>query len=1693
MVVASSASHHHPTRKAPMLLPPPLRALLILVVHFLAASAGLAAAEAVWIEGEAPVSLPALAAVGSVEHAAFLSGGKWLTIGVDPAEVDKKVSGDGVTVPYRFASAGGGKRELWARIGFEFARSPFQWRLDGGAWAQVGRDELTCDLMELGFWCEAGWLKLADVALADGPHTLDFEVLKSKDGKGHAERLLFGLDACCLADPGFQPNAGFKPGEEWRTDADRAAAGTAFALPGPSSGAAQTSLPLAGTWEICRDDEQMPTDPAVPIGSPPKHPLWKGIAVPGDRNTLRPDLLFAHRIWYRTRIDVPEARIGGSFRLVFPGNTLNTTVWANGMLCGFGKEPLALTVIDVTPAMKAGRNEILVGIRDAWYGRSWDPQDPMLLRRTFNCPLSLFREGFQRLAYPIWNEPASGILGSPSLIAGGPVYTEDAFCIPSVARHALSVELTLRNPGQADLAGDVVCEAVDDATGQVALAMTPAPFTVKAGTASLAKISAPWSDAKLWWPDQPNLYRLRTTLRIGGKPVDVHEATFGFREWSADGIDFLLNGVKWQGFNEQGNAPPTVGQWLEQYRSHHYSFARLWPEHGGTTGWYGMEPAAALDFCDRNGVVVRRSGLLDGEAIGYFAIEPDAQMKKVHGSEIKMDLFQHWREQLVARVRGERNHPSVMVWSMENEFLFINCINLYAGLMDQFEAETVKTSDAVRAVDPTRFTMVDGGGATKSDLLPVHGDHYTTGHFSAYPALAYEDNAGGGGRGRWLWDAKRPRFIGEELFAAGINPAYAYFGGEQVFLGKAGNRPAVGVALRVISEGYRWRGIGACDFCQSGSDADGSQYNAWQPRVVLCRQWDWTFASGQKATRTFGIFNTSRFADPLTFTRTLSLDGKQVWSRSTDHALAPGAEAKFDEELDFPAVSARSEGSLVLTLTAGGHEVFRSVKEVSVLPTAVGQPKPAALAALAADHLYVCDPDGGVTAFLTARGIAFTAQDHPVPPTVPGCTWLIGKDALTAAAADSSACAAYAVDGGRVIVLEQAHPLRYQAIAPAEMETATNEGRIAFGEDFSHPILRGLADKDFFTWEPGEVVWRNAYRKPERGAKSLVQCNESLVNSALAVERVGKGVLVLSQLLVEEKIALNAVPQQLLTNMLDFAAGYRLEFDPVSACVDPPLAAILDQIGLQRTSAQGPLAALSGARIAVVTANPANLAALAAAAPDVERFTAGGGHLILHGLAQEGLADFNRLVGVQHLLRPFRRERVSLARLRDPLLAGITQGDVALYSSQAIFPWQAGNFVADDTFSAIVDLDDVAPFATLNNAFYYNLVCGMTSADGWKYICNHPATENSYIFTLPRTEEICSLVWTGNTFYNPTRRIEVFADGDEAAARGFDVEPTNDQQTLAIDPPLKGKVICVRHVRFDDLPGKGHAIGCDNIALIAKRPDDFAQRVKPLLNIGGLVLYPRGAGGIVLCNLWFKNSESPAINGVRKRDVLATLLRNLKAPFSGSKTVVAGARLECQPVDLSKQANLFRTSRGWFGDPRQTLEDLPTGPQTFAGIEYLVYDFPTSPVPTVVALGGVGVPEKLERSEPIPVGRKADALFFLQTARLDVRRSDEQRKEGKRFEMARYIITWADGQTADVPIIAEVDIDDWRQAAPAALPGAQLAWSRRYDGAKTSAAVWSMQWSNPRADVAIASVTLASGPDHRGVPVLIALTAASAP
>ena len=143
-----------------------------------------AAADYVWVEGEAPAKANVKWTSAGSSHADWLSGGKWLTFSMDEGNIAKELPDEGAVFEYALPVETDGKQELWARIGFEFARSNFDWKIDGGEWKTVSKNELTSDLMELDFFAEAGWLKLADVQPSGWPrgHTLSFS-LRSQDEK----------------------------------------------------------------------------------------------------------------------------------------------------------------------------------------------------------------------------------------------------------------------------------------------------------------------------------------------------------------------------------------------------------------------------------------------------------------------------------------------------------------------------------------------------------------------------------------------------------------------------------------------------------------------------------------------------------------------------------------------------------------------------------------------------------------------------------------------------------------------------------------------------------------------------------------------------------------------------------------------------------------------------------------------------------------------------------------------------------------------------------------------------------------------------------------------------------------------------------------------------------------------------------------------------------------------------------------------------------------------------------------------------------------------------------------------------------------------------------------------------------------------------------------------------------------------
>ena len=203
-------------------------------------------ADTIWLEGESPANANVKFNTNAWGHTEFFSGGKWLEINIDESKAEKDVPDGGVLLSYAFSVPKGADCEIWNRVGYEFARSRFEWRVDSGAWKPVSPEELTTDLMEFATWNELAWLKLGRPHLNAGMHTLEIRLPKTKKADGKYERVLYGSDAICITPEAFRPNSKFRPGTFRSEPIDAEAAKNVFTLPEPAANAARVSVPLKG-------------------------------------------------------------------------------------------------------------------------------------------------------------------------------------------------------------------------------------------------------------------------------------------------------------------------------------------------------------------------------------------------------------------------------------------------------------------------------------------------------------------------------------------------------------------------------------------------------------------------------------------------------------------------------------------------------------------------------------------------------------------------------------------------------------------------------------------------------------------------------------------------------------------------------------------------------------------------------------------------------------------------------------------------------------------------------------------------------------------------------------------------------------------------------------------------------------------------------------------------------------------------------------------------------------------------------------------------------------------------------------------------------------------------------------------------------------------------------------------------------
>jgi len=1446
----------------------------------------------IWLEGEHPSRANFEYDVegwGSV-----FSDGKWLHVGLSKDQVPDPMPEGGMALAYELDAPRPGPYELWLRLGFERVRAPLQCRVNGGEWTRFGPEDLTTNLLEIGVWAEVAWGRLGSVNLREGRNVLDIRCVEpGRDG-----RLVIGLD--CIAfvegEGNFTPEGILRPGQQYDAQIDRLAAGHVFRLPARSQGATRLDLALDGPWQVARyDDPDMDVDTYEPVRalpSPGEYELkWRGINVPGNARS-RPDLKFGHRLLYRARVEVPATYEGRGFHLHFSGTNWIAGVFVNGQYVGGRQSVLVPWDVDVTRAVRPGEvNTITVGIKSSWYALQPGPNETMDHMR--NRPYEGdFKRNYRFVdaIYPSSKGEgdglAVGIVNPVRLVVTGPAYTADIFIRTSVEEKRLEADVTVTNTADEDAPLAVLCEAVNEKTGRVEKTFGPADVTVPAGGSEVVSLAGAWEDPKLWWPeDDPDLYVMRTRVMRGRHTMDIHEQLFGFRQVSIDGKDFLLNGIPWHFWNwvDVGHAD-TEEQWLKNYRAQNDRFHRIASDHDRLWGYRER----ALEFFDRHGIPGRLSTCIDGMFITHDLADPL--------------VWENFKNHVRQVVTAYRNHPSVMMWSLGNELIYITSRLAYNAQDNlKWMARAQELSDLARELDPTRAGFQDGGG----DLNrrgEINCQHYSWPQGGSVPTESYSYRLREGvwvPTGTWdrsmdqyAWDGDRPLVQGEVFYYSGNVSAMAWIGGPHVYRGKSYADAAAARYARIGIEGARWQAVTAiCPWVGALPEALVS----FEPRAAFVREHNSCFYPGSTMRRTVKVFNDGHRDDPLTLEWKVVLDGRETAAGQNVYNVPPGRAEQDILEAPLPVVKARADGQLELDLYARGERVFHDARPVSVLPL------PGKIDELDADRLCVYDPKEAVREWLDDVGQPYTAVEALDGLPDAANVLLIGPDGLDADGKDAQARAIrdFVGAGKTAILLKQQCALEGddlpvsgvhlagrrpdRAPRPEFRAAGGQSGRIAFPVALAHPVLAGLRERDFFTWAGDEMTFAMSYTAGGSGAISLVQAGRELGLAPMLEIPVGRGSYLLCQMLVAEKLGVEPVADRLLHNMLAWAAR-KAETEPGKTVAyladDEKLGALLDQVGLKYSRAEDPEDALvREANVRIVRATPLALARLSERKQQLRSFCNDGGWLMLVGLDEAGLEAFNNLVGFPHRIRPFRREAVVLQARTDPLLLGLSDRDVNMVSDQVLASWRNLYWVSDRTFTSVVDGREIASFGQVANDYLTKLTNGLTNEDFWQYICYFGEGEQppQVDFRYDRPETFTRMSIRGSGSYYFAKDIELIFDGDEATAVPFTMKPLTGRQEIGFEPRT-ASTVTIRIESFHPGTSDKKLAGLDNVELFRRVPDDFEDRVLLLTKPGGLVKYPVGKGGIVLNQLDYA-SEDTEENVRKKTAIYSNLLRNMGAGF----------------------------------------------------------------------------------------------------------------------------------------------------------------------------------------------------------------------
>lgn len=339
-------------------------------------------------------------------------------------------------------------------------------------------------------------------------------------------------------------------------------------------------------------------------------------------------LNYSGPVWYRKHLTLPASDLGRRIYLDIDGAMSYATVWCNGQFVGGWPYGYSSFRLDLTPYAKPGSDNVL-SIR---------------LDNPDNCSR--------------WY-PGSGIYRNVWLVKTHAVHVGQwgtVITTPQVSAEAatVAVKVTIANEGTTPTQALVKTRVLF--AGKPVTELPTQTVELLAGGSAVAAAEVAVSKPQLWDTTTPNLYTAVTTVEVGGTVVDRYETVFGIRSiaFTADN-GFLLNGkrVQLNGVCNHHDLGALGAAWNTRAAQRQLEILKEMGVNALRTSHNPPAPEL-LDLCDAMGILVM------DESYDSWKMP---KVKNGYGS-----LFDDWSEQdMRALLRRDRNHPSVVMWSIGNE------------------------------------------------------------------------------------------------------------------------------------------------------------------------------------------------------------------------------------------------------------------------------------------------------------------------------------------------------------------------------------------------------------------------------------------------------------------------------------------------------------------------------------------------------------------------------------------------------------------------------------------------------------------------------------------------------------------------------------------------------------------------------------------------------------------------------------------------------------------------------------------------------------------------------------------------------------------------------------------------------------------------------------------------------------------